>query len=277
MSGALPTSVYTPVDHEYALILGASSGFGAAIARALAKNGLHVIGVHLDRAATMPMAMEVKADIEKAGRRAIFFNVNAADAGARAQVLDGIQQEFASQQGTCTIRALVHSLAFGTLKDYLAGSENDMLTQKQIEMTMDVMANSVVYWTQDVFKRKMMVPGGRVYGMTSQGGTKVLPHYGAVSAAKAALESHLRQIALDGAKFGITANAVRAGVTDTPALRKIPGNDVLVTSALRKNPFGRLTTPEEVAEVICLLTKPEMYWLNGNTLGVDGGEGSVDF
>jgi enoyl-[acyl-carrier protein] reductase III len=277
MSGAIPHSIHTPADHEYALILGVSSGFGAAAARALARDGMHIVGVHLDRAATLPLAVAVQRDVEALGRRALFFNVNAADATARAQVLDAVRQEFAERTGTSTIRVILHSLAFGTLKDYLAESESDMLTQKQIEMTLDVMANSAVYWTQDVFRGKLMLPGGRIYGMTSQGGTKVLPHYGAVSAAKAALESHMRQIGLDGAKFGITANAIRAGVTDTPALRKIPGNDVLVTSALRKNPYGRLTTTDEVANVICLLAKPDMYWMNGNTLGVDGGEGAVDF
>jgi NAD(P)-dependent dehydrogenase (short-subunit alcohol dehydrogenase family) len=122
-----------------------------------------------------------------------------------------------------------------------------------------------------------MLPGGRIYAMTSQGGQKVLPAYGAVSAAKAALESHIRQIAFESGKFGITANAVRAGVTDTPAFRKIPNTEILINNALRRNPFGRLTTPEDVATALVNLCKPEMYWVNGNVLGVDGGEGAVDF
>ena len=113
--------------------------------------------------------------------------------------------------------------------------------------------------------------------MTSQGGQKVLPAYGAVSAAKAVLESHIRQIGFEFAKMGITANAIRAGVTDTPASRKIPNTDIIFANALRRNPFSRLTTPSDVADALVLLSKPEMYWLNGNVLGVDGGEGAVDF
>ena len=277
MSAALPLTVYTPVDNEYALILGASSGFGAASARAMAAAGMNILGVHLDRAATLPLAEQLKKDIEAMGRRVILWNVNAADAAVRASVINDIKNEFAAQKGTSTVRVLMHSLAFGTLKKFISEEDGEMLNQKQMEMTLDVMAHSLVYWAQDVFRAKLMVPGGRIYAMTSQGGQKVLPFYGAVSAAKASLESHARQIALESGKFGITANAIRAGVTDTPALRKIPGNDVLINNALRKNPFDRLTTPEDVARIIVLLNKPEMYWMNGNVLGVDGGEGAVDY
>jgi NAD(P)-dependent dehydrogenase (short-subunit alcohol dehydrogenase family) len=108
--------------------------------------------------------------------------------------------------------------------------------------------------------------------MTSSGGTRVIPSYGAVSAAKAALESHTRQLALELASRGITVNAIRAGVTDTPALRKIPGSDWMIDSALRLNPHGRLTTPEDVAKAIALLAEPDADWISGDVIGVDGGE-----
>lgn len=108
--------------------------------------------------------------------------------------------------------------------------------------------------------------------MTSSGGTRVWPTYGPVSAAKAALESHCRQLALELAPFGITANAVRAGVTDTPALRKIPGNDMMIDMAMQRNPNKRLTTPHDVADAIALLVHSEAAWISGNVLGVDGAE-----
>jgi NAD(P)-dependent dehydrogenase (short-subunit alcohol dehydrogenase family) len=103
---------------------------------------------------------------------------------------------------------------------------------------------------------------------------RVVPNYGAVSAAKAALESHIRQLAYELAPRGITANSIMAGVTDTPALRKIPGNERLVEGALARNPSGRLTTPQDVARFIALLAKPGAGadWLTGNVLRVDGGE-----
>lgn len=113
--------------------------------------------------------------------------------------------------------------------------------------------------------------------MTSSGGHSVIPSYGAVSAAKAALESHIRQLAMELGLHGITANAIMAGVTDTPALRKIPGAVKMLSVAKIKNPAGRLTTPEDVAKAIVLLSEDAAYWVSGNTIGVDGGEDIVSF
>jgi enoyl-[acyl-carrier-protein] reductase (NADH) len=132
-----------------------------------------------------------------------------------------------------------------------------------------------VYWTQDLLAKKLIGHGSRIYAMTSSGGTRVMPSYGAVSGAKAALESHIRQLAFELAPQGITANAIRAGVTDTPALRKIPGNEMLLEIAQKRNPSGRLTTPTDVAKCIAVLCHPDTYWMTGNTIGVDGGEDIV--
>jgi NAD(P)-dependent dehydrogenase (short-subunit alcohol dehydrogenase family) len=145
-----------------------------------------------------------------------------------------------------------------------------------MDMTLDVMANSLVYWTQDLVQRKLMGSGGRIFAMTSAGGARVWKTYGAVSAAKSALESHVRQLALEVALLGITVNAVMAGVTDTPALRKIPGADRMIQMAQAKNPSGRLTTPKDVAEAIGLLAQPKAQWVTGNVICVDGGEFVVD-
>ncbi len=108
--------------------------------------------------------------------------------------------------------------------------------------------------------------------MTSSGGNHVWPTYGAVSAAKAALEAHVRQLAYELATYGITANCIRAGVTETPALRKIPGNDRLIESALAKNPHRPLTTPVDVAAAIAALCTEGTHWISGNIIGVDGDE-----
>jgi len=108
--------------------------------------------------------------------------------------------------------------------------------------------------------------------MTSSGGSRVWPTYGAVSAAKAALESHVRQLAMELAPFGATANCIRAGVTDTPALRKIPGHEQMMEFAKLKNPHHRLTTPEDVARAIAALASSDTQWVTGNIIGADGGE-----
>jgi NAD(P)-dependent dehydrogenase (short-subunit alcohol dehydrogenase family) len=258
-----------PEPQPWALILGASSGFGEATALALAERGYDICGVHLDRRAGLQHVDEIKSKIAGAGRQALFFNVNAADAEKRGQVLDGLAEGMA---GRGTLRVLLHSLAFGTLREFVPKDPKEALTKEQMEMTLDVMAHTLVYWTQDAVYRGLLKEGGRVFAMTSSGGTRVIPSYGAVSAAKAALESHVRQLALELAPRGITANAIRAGVTDTPALRKIPGADWMIDSALRLNPHRRLTTPEDVARAIALLAEPDAAWISGDVVGVDGGE-----
>lgn len=258
---------------DWALILGASSGFGEATAIELARSGMNIFGVHFDRKSTLPHVEEVTGQIRELGREAVFFNINAADAEKRSAVLDEMGAQLKETSGS--VRVLLHSLAFGTLKLFAAENAKDEISQPQIEMTLDVMANSLVYWTQELVRRTLMGEGGRIYAMTSAGGTRVLPSYGAVSAAKASLESHIRQLAVELAPRGITANAIRAGVTDTPALRKIPGSDQLLKIAAQRNPSKRLTTPQDIGKAIAILCHRDTYWMTGNTLGVDGGEDIV--
>ncbi len=256
----------------WALILGASSGFGEATALALAEAGMSIVGVHLDRKATLPNAERIAAEIRRLGPEALFFNVNAADPERRTAVLDAVQRHLDGRGEAGRLRVLLHSLAFGTLKPFIAESPKEAASKDQMDMTLDVMAHSLIYWTQDVVLRGLMREGGRVFAMTSGGGTRVLPNYGPVSGAKAALESHVRQLAMELAPRGITVNAVRAGVTDTPALQKIPGSDKIKAAALARNPFGRLTTPPDVARAIVAFAHSSTYWMTGNVLGVDGGE-----
>jgi len=262
--------------NEWAVVLGASSGFGGAVSVELARSGLNIFGIHLDRQATVPLVQHVIKEIKHVGREAIFFNINAADSIKRAETLDEIQERFEKLPGN-SVRVLLHSLAFGTLKPFIAKNQEESVSQAQMEMTLDVMANSLVYWTQGLMFRHLLKRGGRIFAMTSSGGHTALPSYGAVSAAKAALESHIRQLAMELGPFGITANAIMAGVTDTPALRKIPGSTEMLRIAKAKNPGGRLTTPEDVAKAISLLSDDHASWISGNVVGVDGAEDIVNY
>ncbi len=256
----------------WALILGASSGFGEATGLALARAGYDIVGVHLDRKTTLPHVEEVVTGIRSAGRRALYFNVNAADPERREEVLLRVTEEIGASG---EIRVMLHSLAFGNLLPYIADNPREAITEAQMDMTLAVMAHSLVYWAQDLVRRQVMRRGGKIFAMTSAGGTRVLPNYGAVSAAKAALESHIRQLAMELAPRGIAVNAIRAGVTDTPALRKIPGHEEIAATARRRNPHGRLTMPQDVARAIVALCQPGTEWITGNVLGVDGAEDIV--
>jgi NAD(P)-dependent dehydrogenase (short-subunit alcohol dehydrogenase family) len=256
----------------WALVLGASSGFGEATAIALAKAGMSVFGVHLDRREKWPHVEEVQTKIREFGREAVFFNVNASDDQYRTETVEKIRARLdAEPKGT--LRVLLHSLAFGSLKA-LAGAEQ-VVSRNQLEITVNTMGHSLVYWVQDCLRAGLFDWGGRIFAMTSEGSAKAIPAYGPVAAAKASLEAYVRQLAMELAPAGITANAIQAGVTDTPALRQIPGHEKIMEIAKKRNPHKRLTTPEDVARCIVALCHPATYWMTGNVLRVDGGESIV--
>ena len=267
-------AVEAALEGKWALILGASSGFGGAAARGFAAAGMNVFGVHLDRRATQANVDAIVSDIEAAGREALFINMNAADAEKRADALDRMRAKL--DEGSA-IRILMHSLAFGTLGPYVNTEEpgGRQISQRQLEMTLDVMANSLVYWVQGMMARDLLASGSKIYGMTSAGDARVIPQYAAVSAAKATLGSHLRQLAVELGPLGIAANAIKAGVTQTPALDKIPAAEALMDFAKEHNPSQRVTTTDDVAQALIRLSVDDSNWLTGNTINVDGGEDIV--
>ena len=262
---------------RWALILGASSGMGQATGLALARAGYRIAGVHLDFRAGLAHVEEVKAAIVAAGSEALFINMNAADDEKRAEALDQLRARFGrsiAEGRRPHLRVVMHSLAFGSLLPFLADDPKGRISRKQLAMTLDVMANSLVYWVQDLWLGGFLEAGSKVFAMTSEGSARMIPSYGAVSAAKAALESYCRQLAMEFARLesGVAVNAIRAGVTDTPALRKIPEAARMVELTVARNPHGRLTTVEDVANALVTLASTDSDWINGNVINVDGGE-----
>jgi len=262
------------LEGRWALILGASSGFGAACARAFARAGMNVFGVHLDPRRTLDRAQAVIADVEGAGRRACFFNTNAADERRRGRVVRSICDTL-TEEGAGTVHMVVHTLAFGSLRPYIAGDPEVAVNQSQMEMTLNVMAHSLVYWTQDLLQAGLLGEGSRIYAMSSLGSQRVSSHYGPVSAAKAALEAHSRQLAVELAPQGIAVNCLMPGVTDTPAFRAIPGNEEIYEQVVARHPAGRITTAEDVAETLVVFADPRLTWVSGAVIPVDGGESVV--
>ncbi len=265
--------IHSGFEGKWALVLGSSSGFGEASCLALAEAGLNIFGVHMDRKAGQAHADEIVEKIKSKKRECLFFNINAADETKRQETIAVM-----SEKAKGKVHVLLHSLAFGALKPIIAegGDSATSLSKAQVEMTLDVMASSLIYWTQDLVNSGLMARNGRIYAMTSAGSSRQWKSYGAVSAAKASLESYCRQLAVELAPMGITANAILAGVTDTPALRKIPGNEGMIETARSRNPFKRLTTPEDVGQALVALSLPHCNFITGNTIRVDGGENVVD-
>lgn len=258
----------TPLKDTWALILGASSGIGLANARALAREGVNVLGVHFDTAEGQEKAAITVEELRSAGVQAHFFNANAASATTRTELVP----RFAELTGGKPLRVVLHSLAFGTLLPYLPVDGAPAMSSRQMTMTLDVMAHSLVYWAQALTEAGLLGAGSKVFAMTSAGDQKVTANYGAVSAAKCALESHVRQLALELAPRGVAVNSIRAGVTVTPSLERIPEHRALIELAARNNPHGRLTLPEDVAEAVVTLARSDSSWITGNVIGVDGGE-----
>lgn len=301
--------------NAWGLILGGSSGFGLATAKALARHGMNLCIVHRDRKGAMARIEPEFEAIRSSGVELVTFNADALAADVRAKILDEIATKLGSEG---KIRVLLHSVAFGNLKlvaperkpstssaaalarelgvdeakvlaaadklldegvDGLVGiatppaySNESFIDEEDLARTIHSMGTSLLGWTQETHARGLFAADARVFGLTSEGNTVAWKGYAAVAAAKVALESIARAIAVEMAPYGIRCNVIQAGITDTPALRLIPGNAQLKASARLRNPFRRLTTPEDVANVIYLLSRDEAAWINGEVVRVDGGE-----
>ena len=134
------------------------------------------------------------------------------------------------------------------------------------------MSINALIWIQELQKSDFLKKGGQLITLTSAGSNRYWQGYGAVAMAKSSLEILSKYLAVELAPFSFRVNCINAGITDTPSLRFIPNYEQLIEEASKRNPLGRMTLPEDVADVIYLLTLPESNWINGNIMFVDGGE-----
>jgi NAD(P)-dependent dehydrogenase (short-subunit alcohol dehydrogenase family) len=253
---------------NWALILGGSSGLGLATAKKLAKNGFHIFIVHRDARVDLQRIENNFKEITLSGVELKSFNIDAANTEKRSSVLLEINTILA---GSGKIAVLVHSIAKGSLKPMRSDSVNT-LDHQDFAITLNAMALSLYDWVKALFDKNMFAADTRIISFTSEGNTKAWPGYAAVSTAKVTLEALTRNIALEFASAGIKANCIQAGATETRAFSMIPNNTKLKESALQRNPNGRLTTPEDVANVVYLLSTDEAKWITGTVIKVDGGE-----
>jgi NAD(P)-dependent dehydrogenase (short-subunit alcohol dehydrogenase family) len=265
----------------WAVILGGSSGFGLATAKKLSRHGMNICIVHRDRKGAMKHIEMEYQEIRDTGVQVLTYNVNALSPEGLKETLDGLQAGMGSDG---RVRMLLHSIAYGNLKLLTqehpeTHTKHEKLLNK-LSQEMGLSKDSLQSAFDKLFdqgEEKLVgiasfATDARVLGLTSEGNEIAWRGYAAVSAAKVVLESIARSIAVEYAPYGIRANIIQAGVTDTPALRLIPGNTHLKATAKLRNPFNRITTPEDVANFIYLMCLDEAAWANGNIIRIDGGE-----
>lgn len=253
--------------NEWALILGGSSGLGLASAKKLAKHGMNICIVHRNSRSQQQQILKEFKKITQKGVGFKSYNTDAFHSEKRSALIEVLQKELKGGK----IKTLLHSVAKGNLKPMVSNSIPTLQTD-DFRLTIHAMGISLYDWTKALFDAKLFSRDSRVISFTSEGNSKTWKNYAAVSAAKVTLEAITRNIALEFAPYGIRANCIQAGVTDTASLRMIPGSDQIKKHSLARNPFDRLTTPEDVANVVYLLSKQEASWINGTVIPVDGGE-----
>ena len=252
---------------DWVLLLGGSTGHGAATAKRLAKDGYGIIAFHFDRGETKKIAEKTIAEVDHLSKgRCHYYNTNAAS----EETMDTFIPQIKEITSGSPLKLLLHSIAFGTTTNFFGVKP---VTQRQMDMTIHVMGNSLLYWTQKLYGEGLLANGSRIMGLTSEGNYVALEGYGPISVAKVAMEAIIRQIGWELGEFGITANAIQAGVTPTRALTKITeGWEAWVENTKKRNPMRRTTTPEDVAGTISMLLKPDADFINCSIIYCDGGE-----
>ncbi|HEX8439406.1 SDR family oxidoreductase [Archangium sp.] len=252
---------------SWAVILGASSGSGAAIAEAVAdRPGLNVFGMHRGRYPEQAAAVE-RAVTDKGVRMVM----RQADAGTAEGALEGAKALF-EVAGPRSVKLFVHSIASGSVG--LLATGEAPLHPRQVEKTFDAMAHSFVYWTRALLERELLAPDARLLGLTNPLSESLLPNCGAITAAKAALEIYVRQLAVELGPRGYRVNLLKFGTVVTPAVRHVypPETMARLEEAHRlMNPAGRMCTVEEVARLVSVLVGEESSWFNGATIDFTGG------
>jgi len=257
-------------SNKWTLILGGSSGLGLATAQKLSAEGMNLIIVHRDRKTDLENVEKIFSEIRNSGTKLISYNENGIDAESRKKIVADIQTQLGSEKIYC----LVHSIAKGNLKKLVSDSEA-VADKTDFDITIHAMATSWWEWTKDLLDNNLWEADARNIGFTSEGNQKYIPHYVAVSAAKASLEVLNRYMAVELAPKGIKTNVIQSGVVETASMKMIPRSEKIIELTKKRNPFGRLTKSEDIANIVYLLCREESKWINGTVVKADGGESLI--
>jgi len=245
-----------------ALVTGASGDIGRAICHVLARAGAEVaIAYFSEHERAQALAAELEAI---RGRTPDVFRVNFGDAKSSDAFLEAVRTRLPH------IDLLVHNAASGVFR----GAQE--LTARHLDWAMDVNAKSLLGVVQGLMKSEgergpLLARGSAIVALSSLGAVRAIPQYTAVAASKAALEAIARHLALELGPRGIRINVVSPGLVPTRALEHFPNRAHLVEVASSRTPLARLTTPEDVANVVGFLCSDAAAMVHGQTLNVDGG------
>jgi len=250
---------------RHALIIGGSSGIGLATVKKLASHGSDITIIHRDRRQNLEaLESEINDLTSSHGVSISTFNI---DATNPEKITDCLQE--LSEKST-NFDVVLHAVSRGNLKPFI--SDGPKLSTQDLNLTIDAMGTNLSQWVNGLIEKNLIKEGSKILTLTSEGNDKFWEGYGAVALAKSALETLSKYLAVELAPKGITVNIIQAGVTDTPSLRLIPGSEKLIEESANRNPYNRLTAPEDVANVVFLLSQNEASWINGALIHVDGGE-----
>jgi enoyl-[acyl-carrier protein] reductase III len=237
-----------------ALVTGGSRGIGKAIAIRLAEHGMDIVVNYVRHKQD---AQKTAAEVEQRGQRCLLVKANVAKEADVSTMFEAISEAFGS------LDVLVSNAASGVLKPVLE------LTERHWNWAMDINARALLSLVQHGMP--LMKQGSRVIAVSSLGSIRAIENYTTVGASKAALESLVRHLAVELGPRGIRVNTVSAGAVDTDALKKFPNRDLILETAIKRTPLGRLVTPDDVADVTLFLCSNLSNMIQGQVVTVDGG------
>jgi enoyl-[acyl-carrier protein] reductase III len=237
-----------------ALITGGSRGIGRAIAIRLAEYGVDVVVNYVRHKKD---ARETADEVEKMGRKCLLVKANVANGEDVREMFAIIAAEFGH------LDILVSNAASGVLKPALE------LTERHWNWAMDINARALLTLVQQGLP--LMSRGSRIMAVSSLGSVRAIENYTTVGASKAALESLVRHLAVELGSRGINVNTISAGAVDTDALKHFPNRDEILKAATERTPLGRLTTPQDVADIALFLCSGLSTMIQGQVITVDGG------
>ncbi len=163
---------------------------------------------------------------------------------------------------------IVHSIAYAPKEEFKDAYINT--SREGFKIAMEISVYSLTALVRELLPL-MEGRNGSIITLSYYGAEKVVPHYNVMGVAKAALESSVRYLAYDIAKYGHRINCISAGPIRTLAAFSITGFHLLMEHSIKVNPFGKPTTIEDVGEVAAFLCSERAKSITGEVVHVDYG------